>query len=174
MVFPGCSCHLLCDHFQFILTHGPNIPRFLCNIVLYSIRLYFHHQSHPQLGIVFSLALSLHSLWSYFPTLLQQRISHLLQSMEFSRPEYWSGQPFLSLGAHSNPVIKLRSPTLQAVSLPPELPGLVVKNLPCSTGDAGSIPGWQTKIPRAMGQLSPHIPQLERLSTTTKTPCSKK
>ena len=61
MVFPGCSCHLLCDHFQFILTHGPNIPRFLCNIVLYSIRLYFHHQSHPQLGIVFTLALSPYS-----------------------------------------------------------------------------------------------------------------
>ena len=29
----------------------------------YSIRLYFHHQSHPQLGVVFTLALSLHSFW---------------------------------------------------------------------------------------------------------------
>ena len=45
--------------------------RFLCNIVAYSIRLYFHHQSHPQLGIVFTLAPSLHSFWSYFSTLLQ-------------------------------------------------------------------------------------------------------
>ena len=26
--------------------------RFLCNIALYSIFLYFHHQSHPQLGVV--------------------------------------------------------------------------------------------------------------------------
>jgi len=31
------------------------------NIVLYSIRFYFHHQSHPQLGTVFALAPSLHS-----------------------------------------------------------------------------------------------------------------
>ena len=35
--------------------------RFLCNIALYSIRLYFHYQSHPQLGVVFTLAPSLHS-----------------------------------------------------------------------------------------------------------------
>ena len=27
----------------------------------YSTRFYFHHQSHPQLGVVFDLALSLHS-----------------------------------------------------------------------------------------------------------------
>ena len=31
--------------------------RFLCNIVLCNIRLYFHHQSHAQLGIVLTLAL---------------------------------------------------------------------------------------------------------------------
>ena len=34
--------------------------RFLCNTALYSIGLYFHHQSHPQLGVVFALAPSLH------------------------------------------------------------------------------------------------------------------
>ena len=33
----------------------------LCNIVLYSNRLNFHHQSHLQLGVVFALALSRHS-----------------------------------------------------------------------------------------------------------------
>ena len=38
--------------------------QFLCNIVLYNIGLYFHHQSHPQLGVVFALAPSLHSFWS--------------------------------------------------------------------------------------------------------------
>ena len=38
-------------------------------------------------------------------------------SMEFSRPEYWSGQLFPSLGDHPNPGIKPRSPTLQAKSL---------------------------------------------------------
>ena len=40
-----------------------------------------------------------------------------IQSMKFSRPEYWSGQPFPSPG------IKPRSLSLQADSLPAELPG---------------------------------------------------
>ena len=45
----------------------------------------------------------------------------LLQSMEFSRPEYWSGQPFLSLGDLPTPGIEPGSPALQADSLPTEL-----------------------------------------------------
>ena len=53
------------DHLKFALIHGPD-SRFLCNIALYSIRPCFCHQSHPQLGIVFALAPSLHSFWSYF------------------------------------------------------------------------------------------------------------
>ena len=51
--------------------------RFLCNIALYSIGLYFHHQSHPQLGGVFALAPSLLSFWSYFSSDLQEHIGHL-------------------------------------------------------------------------------------------------
>ena len=46
--------------------------------------------------------------------------------------------------------------------------GPVVKNLPCNAGDAGSIPGWGTKIPHSAEHLSPHptilsppTPQLE-------------
>ena len=35
------------------------------------VRPCFYHQSHPQLGIVFVLAPSLHSFWSYFSTDLQ-------------------------------------------------------------------------------------------------------
>ena len=31
----------------------------------------------------------------------------------------------------------------------------MIKNLPFSAGDSGSIPGWGTKIPHASGQLSP-------------------
>ena len=31
--------------------------------------------------------------------------------------------------------------------------GPVVKNLPANAGDMGSILGWETKIPHAMGQL---------------------
>ena len=34
--------------------------------------------------------------------------------------------------------------------------GLVVNNLPCNTGDVGSIPGWGTKIPHASEQPGPH------------------
>ena len=43
--------------------------------------------------------------------------------MEFSRPEYWSEQPFPSPGYLPNPGIEPRSPTLQAASLPAEPPG---------------------------------------------------
>ena len=39
---------------------------FLCNIVLNSIELYFHHQALPHLGIVSALAQPLRSAWSYF------------------------------------------------------------------------------------------------------------
>ena len=46
-----------------------------------------------------------------------------MQSMEFSRPEYWSGLPFPSPGDLPNPGIKPRSPALQAHSLLFELLG---------------------------------------------------
>ena len=44
-------------------------------------------------------------------------------SMEFSRPEYWSGWPLPSQGDLPDPGIELGSPALQADSLPAELPG---------------------------------------------------
>ena len=44
-------------------------------------------------------------------------------SMEFSRQEYWNGQPFTSPGYLPNPGIKARSPALQADSLPAEPQG---------------------------------------------------
>ena len=44
-------------------------------------------------------------------------------SMGFSRQEYWSGLPFPSPVDLPNPGIEPRSPTLQADSLLPELPG---------------------------------------------------
>ena len=46
-----------------------------------------------------------------------------IQSMEFSRLEYWSGQPFPSPGGLPNPQIEPRSPTLQEDSLPAEPQG---------------------------------------------------
>ena len=44
-------------------------------------------------------------------------------SMEFSRQEYWSGLPFLSLGDLPDPGIKPRSLGLQVNSLLSEPPG---------------------------------------------------
>ena len=62
--------------------------------------------------------------------------------------------------------------------------GLVVKNLPSNAGVTGSIPGWETKTPRAMRQLSlctttreaptcckqrnPEQPKKQKSSPTTK------
>ena len=44
-------------------------------------------------------------------------------SMGFFREEYWSGLSFSSPGDLPDPGIELRSPALQADSLPSELPG---------------------------------------------------
>ena len=54
-----------------------------------------------------------HSLWP----------PQTIQSIEFSRPEYWSGYPFLSPGDLPNPGIKPRSPALQVDSLQAEPQG---------------------------------------------------
>ena len=76
-VFVDCIEHL---HLQFILIHGPN-SRFLHNIVLYSIRLYFQHQIHPQLSTVSALVQPFHSFRSYLylpSTLPEYHIEHIL------------------------------------------------------------------------------------------------
>ena len=52
------------------------------------------------------------------PTLCDPR--DYIQSMDFSRPAYWSGLPFPSPGGLPNPRIEPRSPALQADSLPAE------------------------------------------------------
>ena len=46
-----------------------------------------------------------------------------VQSMGFSRPEYWSGEPFPSPGDLPDPGLKARSSALQADSSPAEPPG---------------------------------------------------
>jgi len=85
--------------------------RFLCNIVLYSVRLYFHHQSHSQLGIVFTL-LSLFILSGAVSPVFSSSILGTYRPGEFifqcpiflpfhtvhgvSSHEYWSGLPFPS------------------------------------------------------------------------------
>ena len=51
-----------------------------------------------------------------------------LQSMGFSRQEYWSGLPFPSPGDLPDPGIEPRSPALQVDALTSEPPGLVASN----------------------------------------------
>ena len=50
-----------------------------------------------------------------------------IQSVEFSRPEYWSGLLFPSCGDLPNPGIEPRSPTLQVDSLPTKPPEVSYK-----------------------------------------------
>ena len=50
-------------------------------------------------------------------------------SMGFSRQEYWSGLPFSSPGDLPDPGFELRSPTLQADSLPSEQDKFPLNNL---------------------------------------------
>ena len=56
-------------------------------------------------------------------SILAWRIPWTIQSVEFSRVEYWNGKPFPSLGDLSNPGIEPRSSTLQVDSLPSKAPG---------------------------------------------------
>ena len=49
--------------------------------------------------------------------------------MEFSRPEYWSGQPFPSPGDLPDRGIEPESPALQADSLPAEPQGKTTETL---------------------------------------------
>ena len=58
-----------------------------------------------------------------------------MQSMEFSRPEYWSEQTFPSPGDLPNPGMEPRSSALQADSLPSELSGKM--HLLIKTGGEG-------------------------------------
>ena len=85
------------------------------NIALYNIGISFHHQSHPQLGVIstgsvssFFLQLFLHSSpVAYWATasLGSSSLSVLsfclfILFIGFSRIEYWNGLPFLSSVDH--------------------------------------------------------------------------
>ena len=58
-----------------------------------------------------------------------------IQSMEFSRPEHWTGEPFPSPGYLPIPGIKPRSPALQADSLPAEPQWKPNRLVCCDKGD---------------------------------------
>ena len=52
--------------------------------------------------------------------------------------------------------------------------GPMIQNPPSNAGNVGSIPGQETKMPHAEGQLSPCTPQLGSPRAITKTPHSQK
>ena len=78
------------------------------------------------LSIILAPTPAIPSLWSEWKSLSHVRLfvtQWTTQSMESSRPEYWSGYPFPSPGDPANPGIKSRPSTLQADSLPAEPQG---------------------------------------------------
>ena len=96
----------------YTLIHGLTV-QVLCKTVLYSIRLYFHHQTYPKLASLplWPSHLILSGAISKLPSALPQQKSrgcllicgaHLLVSnifafyslMGFSQQKYWSGWPF--------------------------------------------------------------------------------
>ena len=76
-----------------------------------------------------------------------------IQSMGFSRPEYWSGQSFPSPGDLPNPGIKPRSPALQADSLPAKTQEKPTEGFDCMErklecmGPREESPEYQSLIP---------------------------
>ena len=79
--------------------------------------------------------------------------------MEFSRPEYWSGEPFPSPGDLPDPGIKPGSPALQADSSPAEPQGK-----PKNTG-VGSLSLLQRIFPTPGNELASPALQADSLPT---------
>ena len=104
-----------------------------------------------------------------------------LQSLEFSRPESWSGQPFPSPRDVPNPGIKPRSPTLQADSLPAEPQGkpnsplkhnlkqfIFIRQVPCLCSKSPVLQGTSMSVierPRSITQDEETFYNAENLSS---------
>ena len=105
------SCHLLFDHFQFALIHGPDIPGSYAILLftasdLPSITSHIHSWYCFCFGSIPSFFLELFLHWSpvayWVPSDLGSSSFSILSFcllilfMGFSRQEYWSGLPFPS------------------------------------------------------------------------------
>ena len=105
------SYHLLFDHFQFTLIHGPNIPASYAILLftalnLASITSHIHNRVFCFFGSVSSFFLELFLHWSpvacWTPTDLGSSsfsvlsFSFFILFTGFSRQEYWSDLPFSS------------------------------------------------------------------------------
>ena len=69
--------------------------------------------------------------------------------MKFSRPEYWSGQPFSSSGDLPNPGVEPGSPALQADFLPAEPQGkpmYSVKNMKFGATQLPLFQHWNLEL----------------------------
>ena len=109
------SCHLLLDHVQFILIHGPNISGSYA-ILFFTASDFTSITSHICNWVLFLLWLSLFILSGVISPLFSSSILDTYQPGEFifqclsfclfilfvgfSRPEYWSGLPFPSPVEH--------------------------------------------------------------------------
>ena len=100
-----------CEGGTKILCEKYNIPLTVCHQTQFA-NIFFRILLQSQ-----RLAYSFMKVTQSCPTLCKPK------SMEFSRPEHWSGQPFPSPGDLSNPGIKPRCPELEMDSLPTELSG---------------------------------------------------
>ena len=87
-----------------------------------------------------------------------------LQSMEFSRPEYWRRYPFPSPGDLPHPGTEPRSPALQADSLPAESQGKP-KNTVVSSLSFSSIKSACHAGPRILYQLTYGGPYVDKKSS---------
>ena len=103
------------------------------DIILKSRYIMLPTEVHIVRAMVFPVVLYRHKSWAIKKAVKWKSLSRVwllaIQSMEFSRPEYWSGQPFSSPGDLPNPGIKPRSPALQADSLPAEPQGKPLRRL---------------------------------------------
>ena len=106
---PRCKPHM---------DKGYELNFFVFTYPFFSTKMY---QNHLSPGTIFG-EVKLLSHVHLFVTLWTV-VRQASPSMGFSRPEYWSGLPFPSLGDLPDPGIKPGSPTLQADSLPSEPPG---------------------------------------------------
>ena len=78
----------------------------MCNIALYSIRLYFYHLSHPQLSVVFALArwaqeASKNCFKVYYNLVIGARCQILLNYI--TREEEWGCYPTATFHIHTCP-----------------------------------------------------------------------
>ena len=78
--------------------------------------------------------------------------------MEFSRPEYWSGEPFPSPEDLPNPGIEARSATLHVNSLPAELLGKPLHFLIIAILTAVSLILLLQMVKSLVAQMVKHLP----------------